>query len=574
MTLRAKPVVKGPGRSGWHSDDRRTFLTNLGFIVAIVASVLILIGYAGFSWYDDHFGAAATVDGTTVTKDQLRARLQVETFRINYTEARIRTLNTAGRLSDASMTSQIQFLEQRRQSLASIALERLIDIVIQAKLAVEEGVTVTDADVDAQLTVEKTLAEQRHSWVIEVTPANNPATGKPGDVEKAAARNKANAALAELKAGKAFEDVAKAVSTATSGAQGGDLGWLPKDSGYDEAFMTALYAAPVNADTAVIEGDDGTYRIGRVTEVAPAQADDTFQTQLDDANIKLADYRTVIKADLIRKDLDAKVVADLSKPSKQRHVLQILMTSGLTAAADTVKVRHILISPKHDPNAAQSLPQTDPAWKTAKDEATAIYNEVVADPTKFDELARTKSDEGSAKTTGGKLPFYDATSGVDPAFLAAIQAPGLKPGQILPPVQSSFGWHVIQFMRPIGAGDEEWMKGLKTQIDGGADFAQIARDQGEGDESGEGGDIGWIAVGQLGEDKEKAIFAAPVGGTSDVVSVASEGVYLWKVVAEEVRPPTKEQLTTFKNGAFTNWYAAKKALVKITRASDSTNATQ
>ena len=26
MTLRAKPVVKGPGRSGWHSDDRRTFL--------------------------------------------------------------------------------------------------------------------------------------------------------------------------------------------------------------------------------------------------------------------------------------------------------------------------------------------------------------------------------------------------------------------------------------------------------------------------------------------------------------------------------------------------------------------
>jgi hypothetical protein len=49
---------------------------------------------------------------------------------------------------------------------------------------------------------------------------------------------------------------------------------------------------------------------------------------------------------------------------------------------------------------------------------------------------------------------------------------------------------------------------------------------------------------------------------------------MWKVVAEEVRTPTKEQIGIFKNGAFTNWYAAKKALAKITRASDSTNATQ
>jgi hypothetical protein len=48
MTLRAKPVVKGPGRSGWHSDDRRAFVMNVGFVVVIVLSILILIGYAGY----------------------------------------------------------------------------------------------------------------------------------------------------------------------------------------------------------------------------------------------------------------------------------------------------------------------------------------------------------------------------------------------------------------------------------------------------------------------------------------------------------------------------------------------
>ena len=573
MTLRAKPVVKRPGRSGWNSEERRTFLTNLGFVLAIVLSILILVGYAGFSWYDAHFGAAATVDGATITKDQYSERLAVETFRIDYTEARIRTLNLAGHLTNDSMTNQLQFLEQRRQSLPSIALERLIDINIQSKLAAEEGISASDADVDKQLTVEKTLVEERHSWVIEVTPANDPATGAPGDVEKAAAKTKADAALADLKSGKAWEDVAKTVSTASSAAQGGDLGWLPQESGYDQPFMDALFAANLNEPTAVIEGDDGVYRIGRVTEDTPATIDDTFEAQLEGAGIKLSDYRTAIKADVIRKDLEDKVVADLSAPSKQRHVLQIYINSGQTATGG-VKVRHILISPNHDPNAAQSLPLSDPAWQTAKDEATAIYNQVVADPSTFDQLARTKSDESSAATTGGKLPFYDATSGIDAAFAAAILAPGLQPGQILPPVQSSFGWHVIQFMRPLGTGDEDWMKQLRAQLVGGADFASLARDQGEGPEAAKGGDIGWVAKGQFSADKETPIFATAVGDLSEVTSIASDGVYLWKVIGEETRSPTKDQITTFKNNGFTDWYTAKKALVKITRSSAITGATQ
>lgn len=573
MTLRAKPVVRGPGRSGWHSDDRRAFLTNVGFVVVIVLSILLLIGYAGVSWYSDHFGAAATVDGTTITKDQLKARVAVETFRIDYTEGRIRTLNTAGRLSDSSMTNQIQFLEQRRQSITSIALERLIDIAIQSKLATQESVSVSDADIDAQLTVEKTLVEERHVWTIEVTPGNDPATGKPGDAQKALALSKANAALAELQAGKKWEDVAKSISTATSAAQGGDLSWLPKESGYDAPFMTAVFAASQNTPTAVIVGDDGVYRIGRYTDVAPATPDETFQTQLDDAGIKLADYRQVIKADLVRKGLDAKVVADLSAPAKQRHVLEIYINSGLSATTG-VKVRHILISPKHDPNGAQTLPLSDPAWKTAKDEATAIYNEVVADPSKFDELARTKSDESSAVQTGGKLPFYDATSGIDPAFAKAILASGLQPGQILPPVQSAFGWHVIQFMRPLGDGDAAWMKQLRAQAVGGTDFAALARDQGEGPEAAQGGDIGWVAVGQFDPAKETPIFATPLNGLSEVTTIASDGVYLWKVIGEEVRTPTKDQITIFKQNGFTNWYAAKKALAKITRNVSTTSATQ
>lgn len=573
MTLRARPVVRKPGRSGWNADDRRTFLTNLGFVVAIVVSLLILVGYAGYSWYDDHFGMAASVDGTTITKDQLRVRYAVEDFRIKYTESRIRTLNLAGRLSDASMTSQIQYLTQLQQSLASVALERTIDATLQAKLATEEGVTVTDAEIDAQLLVEATVDEQRHTWMIEVTPANDPATGKPGDKEKADAKAKAEAALKQLTSGTAWETVAASVSDSATAAQDGDLNWLPKDSGYDEAFMTAVFAAPLNTPTAVIEGSDGVYRIGRATEVADKTVDDTFQQRIADSGIKTEDYRAVVRADLVRKGLDAKIVADLSKPSLQRHVEQIFMTVG-TPMPDGVKVRHILISPNNDPAGAKKLAADDPAWKAAGEEARKLYAEVIADPTKFDELARKNSDEGNASSTGGKLPYYDRTSPIDLAFANAILAPNLKPGQILGPVKSAFGWHIIQFMRPYGTGEAAWMTSLRTSLLAGGNFEQAARDQGEGPEAGVGGDVGWIARGELSDLKEKPIFSASVGGLTDVTTIPNEGVYLWKIVGEEMRTPTAEQIKTFKDTGFTNWYTLKKADAKITRNTGSTTASQ
>jgi parvulin-like peptidyl-prolyl isomerase len=268
MTFRARPVAKRRRRAGWDSDERRTALINGGFILAIVAAVLILVGYAGWTWYSDHWGAAATVGGATITRDDLRTRVAVERFRIKYTQQRIQDLLTAGRLTQSAAASLLQSLDQQLGSIASIALERLIDASIQAKLATDEGIAVTDADVDAQLQKEATLNEQRHAWLIEVEPAVDPETGQVGEAQKAEARQKADAALAHLKAGTPWDEIAKTVSTATSAPQAGDLGWLPKESGYDAAFMDALFAASLNTPTDVVVAEDGTARIGRVTETA------------------------------------------------------------------------------------------------------------------------------------------------------------------------------------------------------------------------------------------------------------------------------------------------------------------
>ena len=100
MTLRARPVARRRGRAGWDPGDRRNSLINLGFFLAIGFSILLLVGYAAFSWYNDHFGAAATVNGVTITNDELRNRLRVETFRLGYFDSRITTLLANGRLTD------------------------------------------------------------------------------------------------------------------------------------------------------------------------------------------------------------------------------------------------------------------------------------------------------------------------------------------------------------------------------------------------------------------------------------------------------------------------------------------
>jgi parvulin-like peptidyl-prolyl isomerase len=565
MTYRARPVAKRPRRVGWDSDERRTALINGGFVVAIIAAILILVGYAGWTYYSDHWGQAASVDGQTITRDDLRNRIAIEDFRIKYTESRVHDLLAQGKVSQSDATNQLSFLDQQLQSEQSSSLEQLIDARLQAELAGQNGVVVNDADVDAELTKEATIDEQRHVWMIEVEPTVDPATGQVGDAQKAAAKQKADAALAQIKAGAKWEDVAKVTSTATSAAQGGDLGWIPLKSGYDDKFLAAAFAAPLNGLTDVVQGDDGTYRIGRVTEIAPASVDQGFQSKTGDAGIKLDDYRQAVRADVVRSKLSDKVVADLSKPSLQRHVLEIYLPDPGQPGADAVKIRQIVFAPNGDMADAAKVPASDAAWSAAQADAMATYQELLLDPSKFDVLARAKSDDKSSRDQGGKLPYVDSTTTMQKPVADAVFAKGLRNGQILAPIKAADGWYIVQFMHPYGDGDEAWLNDLKTRAAAGIDFAQLARDNDEGPEAKDGGDLGWVVKGQLATDQETAIFGTAIGQVSDVVNVQNDGVYLFKVLEEATRTPDAKQIKAFQDTGFSNWYAAKKAAATITR---------
>ncbi len=247
MTFRAKPVVKRPQKRSWESRDRRNFYLNLGFGLVVLAAVAILAIAVVASYYENNLKPVGSVNGQSITIAELRDRLTMEDWRLTQAERRIRTLTVAGRITEAQAQLQGQFIGQQREQLVPVSLERLIDNRLQASLAAQEGVTVTEADIDARLLQEATTPRSRHAWVIEIAPETDAGAFEPTAEQVAAAKTAAEAALHDLQGGKSWDDVAKTVSTdASTAPQAGDLGWIQEDDTQTDApFLAATYAAEV-----------------------------------------------------------------------------------------------------------------------------------------------------------------------------------------------------------------------------------------------------------------------------------------------------------------------------------------
>jgi parvulin-like peptidyl-prolyl isomerase len=567
MTFRVRPADRG--RAG-RDKSRRNLYMNIGFGLATIVAILILVVVGVTTWYDQHLAAVGSVDGQTINKDQLAERATVEAFRLQQQVSQIQADLAAGRLTAAQASSRVTTIQNQISSSTFLAnvLEKLIDTTIQAKLATDLGVTVSPAEIDQRILDDKTRKEERHVWLIAVKPVVDTGKTDPTDAQKAAAKKIADDALAGIKSGsKTFEDTAKAVSTDSTKAAGGDLGWLTADSSDDPDWLAAVFKLEANGVTDVVLGADGTYRIGRVSDIAPAEVDNAWDQKLASAKISQASYRAAIQSEALRAALEDRIVADDSKVGPQRRVAELFIAAPTSPPGDkAIKVRHILYSPNGDPQNASTVPATDAAWTVAELAATRAYNTIKADPSQFDAIARKESNETSAlgvSGTGGKLPYFDTSSSIDQSFADQIFKDGLQPGDLIPPFKSAFGWHVVQVMyRPP---DIDEINKLKGEAVAGTSFADLVRDFSDGPKAGAGGEIGWVANGQLDNRVTRAIFAATVGSFTDVVDVPGDGLYLFKVLEEKTAAPDADQLKAIKSSAFGFWYAEKKDAVTITR---------
>jgi peptidyl-prolyl cis-trans isomerase C len=65
--------------------------------------------------------------------------------------------------------------------------------------------------------------------------------------------------------------------------------------------------------------------------------------------------------------------------------------------------------------------------------------------------------------------------------------------------------------RHILVADESQCEALKKEIEGGADFAEIAKQHSTCPSSARGGDLGEFGPGQMVREFDEVVFSAPVG---------------------------------------------------------------
>jgi parvulin-like peptidyl-prolyl isomerase len=568
MSFRARTTSRRGDRS--RGAGRRTLATNVAFALIIVASLLILAGAAAASYYGDHLAVVSTVNGSAITKDDLRDRYSIDIWRINSLESQVRNAVTTGRLTAAERDQQITAIEQQKTNAGAFlqqSLQNLIDARLQAQLASSLDITVTPADVAARLLLEATAAEARHIWIIEFKPEVTAPAITPTAAQLASAKLKSTIALSQLKSGVPWETVA-AGTLGLGASGGGDQGFVEKDgSTLDPTILDTLFAMKSPGITDVLTGADGTFRIGRLDVIIPQSVDTNYQDSITSQGVSLDLYKQAVTSDLIRKDLQDRIVSDATtKPSDQRHVLEIMLTqdvdqsTGQPIVTDTVDSKHILYAPNADPSAS-APPSTDPSWEVAHQRALATYQILIKDPSQFAAIAtRDSADTGSA-ANGGDLGYLSQASLVKP-FGDAIFKPGLTKNEILPPVETQFGWHVIQFV--------DRKQPARTRMDGftldlakpGADFVAIAKANSAAADASTGGDMGWVAPDQLAPALQDAIDKTAVGKVS-AVATSGTSVYLFKVIDEQTRLPDAAQITALKSNAFSNWYAGQQATATI-----------
>lgn len=133
------------------------------------------------------------------------------------------------------------------------------------------------------------------------------------------------------------------------------------------------------------------------------------------------------------------------------HVIKLLDTRGSAVERVTkTRVRHILIKPN------DLVTNED-----AKKKLEVIRGRVLAGDD-FGDLARGNSDDKGSAVKGGELGFVSPGALV-PEFERAMNA--LDINQLSEPVQSQFGWHLIQVLERKESEDSEEMLRKKAQDD-------------------------------------------------------------------------------------------------------------
>ena len=214
-----------------------------------------------------------------------------------------------------------------------------------------------------------------------------------------------------------------------------------------------------------------------------------------------------------------------------------------------VRASHILITLQPDPTADDTL--------KAYNEVEKLKKELVADPSKFEKVARTKSQDPSAAKNNGDLGYFTALQMVYPFENAVFNTPV---GEIGGPIRTQYGYHIVKITdkRPARGevrvahimirteeGDpkeaqqrmEQRADDLYVRLEAGEDFADLAKKfSDDRSSSARGGELPPFGPGKMVAEFENAAFALNTVGE---ISKPVKSPYGWHIIKLLERIPLK-----------------------------------
>ena len=548
--------------AAWFERSDKTLLTNLAFLSAIALSALLLAGAIGASIWSNNFAAAISVNGSSISVGEARARTDIELFRLGLEGSRVRARISAGTLSSEQGNAILQQINDAATNVSSQITSDLIDVLLVNQLAAERGVKVDQAALDLAWAKESTIPELRLLRRITIDIENDPKTGLPSAETTSNAQVRADSIAAEIASGGDFATIAKRESSDSYAPEGGRIGWSAKeedpttDLGYAAAWKLT---AP--GPTGVIKRADDQFVIFYVDQIRPSAPDADFEDSAAEAKIDMVLYRRTVEEKALREALSKVVTAELLiEPVQQRDVsfVSIAAPQG-DGMMEEVRVRHLLFSPNDSADKADKLDATDPAWAAAEAEANAALEEIRSG-TPLEDLAEGSDDESSAKE-GGLLAWAVKGTFV-PEFDDAVWADGLKQGDLLGPIKTQFGYHVIQF-EERRAGVMLRLEQLATELAAaGANFDAVAASAAEEIDGLTVEQAGFVVRYAINPQLSALVWSLGDGDVSGVETL-SDQLAIIRVNAIENKPYTDQQRRTVEASGFLIWLDGYRTAAEI-----------
>jgi len=563
MSFRSRPVLDRKHRPRWQDELRSQQLVIGGFAVAIAVAV----GIFGATVWNDHYGAhlrqVAYVNGQAYTVDDVTKRMDAIG-----SELQAAGLDLQGQLGgtrDSIINQQLSVVSDQLNALLSTATESLVLGDALGREAGGYGLTITAAELDAEITRRQSLQERMKLSVISVNalPDDAEAGDTPTEADWARAEAEAGAIFAELQAGADFATVATEKSDDPAGPFGGLIGWVQEaDFQYADYFTEVTDANASAGDLLGPSRDDTGYHILRLDERRLAGPDQQLIDLLSTAGVTDTEYRAYVRSELLRQEYrDHFENSVMTRYQPGRNVAQIFIAADQGVPIPKQRVRHYLAQPI--PGGEDQSVATDDQWAAALERANGFRDEALEPDADWYVIAADSDDPGS-RSKGGDLGWYDPTSG---SFVAEFEdaIADLSVGEVSEPVKTQFGYHVILVTDTRTTAQDQAAKLVARLRDDPAAFAQVAKEQSEDSSTAaKGGELGWVIPYQFEEDLSHAIFEMRTPDQISDVIETGNGFWIFKLIdTSDLRWVPKPQIERVRQSGFTRWIAEVRSQSQI-----------